>query len=142
MGWRDILRAAAEGAVAGSRAGMGAYSRGGAFGGLSELLSGGQSTTEEDRRIQRFGSIAIRAFRDAQARWNDDGSHGRRLQYQDREVKVEATNGYDRYHDCYTTDVLVYDRTSRTGGHLHIIFDEDGNEIYSRWNEGYGPRRR
>jgi len=66
---------------------------------------------------------------------------GRDVQYEDNTCRVEIKNGYSRDHDQYTTDAIVYMRDPNVPGHLHIIFDEQGRELYRQWNDD-APKKR
>lgn len=49
------------------------------------------------------------------------------------DVHTKVKPGYDERHDTFTTDFVVADR--KQGGHVHCVYDEDGNEIVDHWRD-------
>jgi hypothetical protein len=85
-----------------------------------------------------FQETARKAYVQARteiSRTRPDGTRGNDIQYIDGELKVTVSNGYDRGRDIYTTDIIVADRQSPTGLHLHVGFDEHGNLLFEHWKE-------
>jgi hypothetical protein len=121
--------------------GANAYFRSGgkASAGFSELLNqrSGSSGGLTDAQRRRMGDVAIQAYRRAQAGWNEDGTRGAQIQYEDRDVKVKVTNGYSRVERGYTTDILVIHRDRSVKQHLHVVIAEEGHEITHEWRNNH-----
>lgn len=119
--------------------------KGSTVGFWSEFLDAGKAALfprlyemeKEQRRReqQRFGEVAIRAYRRARQM---DAQQNRDVQYEDDDCVVRVKNGYHFDSDKDTTDILVIDRNSRTGAGWHVVFDDNGNVIHEGWKSRRG----
>ena len=113
---------------------------------VGRKLLGQETLAEQSVCEGLMAQAALRAFRDyqdrreADSRWRDDGGHGKAIQFEDDEVRVEVVNGYSRDYDQYTTDIKVMHRDSRASHHLHVIYDERGREIMNEWRPNAAKR--
>ncbi len=87
-----------------------------------------------------MAQAALRAYKDSrreQSRWREGSAKrgGHDKQYIDGDVKVLVVNGYSDDTDEYTTDIKIIHRDRRITQHLHVVFDEQGNEIVNEWND-------
>lgn len=115
----------------------------------SGQMGKGPNYVRKQREAQaRFEGLmaqaALRAWsnyqsqREADSRWRDSGGgRGHSTQYRDGDVQVEVVNGYSRDLDQYTTDIKIIHRDPRITQHLHVVFDELGNEIVNEWRDNH-----
>jgi hypothetical protein len=52
--------------------------------------------------------------------------------FEENGVKIELRNGFSKDYGCWTTDLIITARDSNDGSHMHIIFDEYGDQIFCR----------
>lgn len=83
---------------------------------------------ERERRRRLIGHVAQRAVLKATSE-----QKGRDIQYVDDGCRVEVKSGYRRKNKAIVTDILVFDRTRKDGGHVHIVIDELGNVLHEEW---------
>lgn len=57
------------------------------------------------------------------------------IQHEDEDTEVNVKSGFSRDRDTPTSDFIIIDRHSATGGHQHVIYDDKGNEITNHWKE-------
>lgn len=72
--------------------------------------------------------------RESLSRYRQDGTRGRD-EWIEGNLKISVVNGYSSDYDAYTTDILVIPLDGSTKQKLHVIFDEDGNEIFNEWHD-------
>lgn len=90
----------------------------------------------EDRRTRvqqqsdRLGTYAVNAFHQAM-------TSARTEQYRDSNVRVTVKNNWNRDSHTWTTDIIVAPRDRSIKQHLHIVFDEWGNEIVNEWRDNH-----
>lgn len=89
---------------------------------------------EEARRAalgQQAADAALgAAYREAKAQ------RGRDTQFESHGIKVRVKNGYSRRFDRYTTDIVLID-PRRPSEHLHLVLDDNGNEIHNQWTKNH-----
>jgi hypothetical protein len=89
----------------------------------------------EDRAAREMARVVLadlarRVFRESQKQ------KGRDVQFVEDGINVLVKNGYSRQYDEYTTDVIVTD-PARRDEHLHVVFGEDGREIFNDWRPNH-----
>lgn len=85
---------------------------------------------------------ALRAYKDyrrEQSRWREGATKrgGHDKQYIDGDVKVLVVNGFSDDENEYTTDIKVIHRDPSIKQHLHVVFDEQGNELVNEWRDNH-----
>lgn len=128
--------------------GLGAHSRGGALGGLTEMLGAtaqqnAQRKLQEQmslvayhafQRVQNLGGVALRDTRFELIQQMRRGIEQPTTKYDDGDCHVEVKFGVDADTLVFTVDILVFDRQNRLGAGLHEVHNAETSEVvYSNW---------
>jgi hypothetical protein len=87
------------------------------------------------------GTGAWERYHDEMALWKQyqrqqhaEQTGPRHVQYRDNDTVAKVQSAYSVDHGVPTSDFIIADRNKP--GHLHVVYDEDGNEIVNHWVEG------
>ena len=89
------------------------------------------ANAEEERTREVLGEYAVAAFQRAHAQ---QGTGPWETQFVNADIHIKVKNGYSADRGCWTTEIGVFIRRDNPDKlHLHIVFDEKGNEIFREW---------